>query len=133
MPIVSSSGHPQGSQDQLDSECCAQASRDAWSDISWPQFAWSWQGSPLLTNQRRLSSRCLDPPQYIATAPQAINIYYIDSVTFYLITSLSDGKPVDFNKIWPQELFYYLISCIESSVFELQCKYWQDIVLVSFW
>lgn len=81
---IVSSGHPQGSQDKLDSERSAQASRDAWSNIGWPKFAWPWQGSPLLADQGWLSSCCLDPPQHIATAPQAIDTYYINSVTFYL-------------------------------------------------
>lgn len=82
---IPSSGYPQGSQDQLDSKRGAQASRNAWSDIRWPQLSWSWQGSPLLANQGRLPPRCLDPSQHTTASPQAIKTRCYNPVTFYLL------------------------------------------------
>lgn len=79
------SGYPQGSQDQLDSKCCPQAPRDAWSYLRRPQFPWSGQGSQILTDQGRLPPRRLDPPQHAAAPPQAINVASDKPLTFYLI------------------------------------------------
>lgn len=88
--------NPSWRQGQLDLWSHPKASRIAWSYLSWQELPWTRQGLQIRSNHRRITSRCMAPPQSHPLAQISLKFHMISWI-FYLHLPSQCSKSSMFN------------------------------------